>query len=352
MKRKVFIQLPGNNPSGGVKVGNQLVNLFREHNYESYVVLPSEVYQADWLINPAPTIGIAKMREIVQRNDIVIDNWPDKRTLAPLLRLKAKTKIFYLQGCTFSKDNNLIGDKFLRKNLGYTHFWVVSKDSLDYLKRKYSCIPKWYLINPYFDFKAINQVISGIKRENKILCLTRKGRNYIKLANLIFGSKIKFEQIDRIFSEKEFYQLAASSKFFLSTAVGIDNHYFKKILNFKKILKIFLNIFSKEKKYSITSYIIPIGHKEGFHLPPAEAAMCSSIVIGFAMGGGLEWMSPSTCFLAKDRSYFSLIKKTQEALSCSDERLDNIRKNALKAVSKFNKGHTWQQIEAFLNELT
>jgi len=96
MKRKVFIQLPGNNPSGGVKVGNQLVNLFREHNYESYVVLPSEVYQADWLINPAPTIGIAKMREIVQRNDIVIDNWPDKRTLAPLLRLKAKTKIFYL----------------------------------------------------------------------------------------------------------------------------------------------------------------------------------------------------------------------------------------------------------------
>jgi len=38
MRKKVFVQIPNNNPSGGIKVTNQLVNLFQEHNYESYVV--------------------------------------------------------------------------------------------------------------------------------------------------------------------------------------------------------------------------------------------------------------------------------------------------------------------------
>ena len=29
MSRKVFVQIPANHPSGGIKVANQLVNLFR-----------------------------------------------------------------------------------------------------------------------------------------------------------------------------------------------------------------------------------------------------------------------------------------------------------------------------------
>ena len=92
-------------------------------------------------------------------------------------------------------------------------------------------------------------------------------------------------------------------------------------------------------------------YKEGFPLPPAEAAMCGSIVIGFHMGGGLEWMSSSTCFPAKDRSYLSLMEKIREALSASDDELHTMRENAFRAVNKFNKEHTWQQIETFLSEL-
>jgi len=340
------VQIPNNRPSGGGKVANQLVNLFRENNYESYIVLPNEVYQADWLMNPAPTINIAGMKQICRSNDIIIDNWNDKYTVAETMRAKADIKIAYWQACTFCKGGNLIGDDFLINDLGYTHFWVVSKDSLNYLKKKYHRIQKWYLVNPYFELEAINQIRSGVKAKDKILCLGRKGNKYIKVAQLLFGSRIKFEVINRKFTESGFYRLCASSKFFLCTAIGIDHKYFK------QFVKILLNALMMEKKYQVMSIIVPPGHKEGFSLPPAEAALCGSIVIGFAMGGGLEWMSPDTCFLAKDRSYLSLIKKIKEALSASDEDLHTIRENAFRAAKKFSKEHTWRQVEAFIQELS
>lgn len=346
MKRKVFVQIPNNQPSGGIKVANQLVNLFREHNYESYIVLPHEVYQANWLIHPAPTINIARMKELCESDDIVIDNWLDKDTIKETRELKAKTKVFYCQGCTFYKTNNLIGDKHLKTDLGYTHFWAVSNDSLNYLTKTYPRVRSWHLVNPFFDSKSIKKITSGIQPKNEILCLSRKGNRYIQLSRILFGARIKFEIINRKFTEKEFYQLCASSKFFLSTAIGVDDYFFK------NLIKCILNTFSRKKRYDIGTHVIPSGHKEGFPLPPAEAAMCGSIVIGFAMGGGLEWMTPSTCFLAKDRSYFSLMKKLKEALSASEGQLNAMRQNAFKAISKFNKEHTWQQIENFLANLT
>lgn len=344
MKRKVFVQIPLNNPSGGIKVANQLVNLFREHNYESYVVLPHETYQADWMLHPAPTINIARMKELCNSNDIVINNWLDKETIKETIKLKAKTKVFYCQGCTFPRSKTLIGDDHLKTDLGFTHFWAVSTDSLNYLTKTYPYVRSWYLVNPYFDSEFIRQTISGIQTKHQILCLSRKGNKYVNFSRLLFGLRIKFEIINRKFTEKEFYQLCVASKFFLSTAIGIDNHLFK---NF---IKYIINILGTKKTYQTIHYVIPYGHKEGFPLPPAEAAACGSIVIGFAMGGGLEWMSPTTCFLAKDRSYFSLIKKIKEALSASYEQLSTMRENAFRAVSKFNKENTWQQIETFLEE--
>ncbi len=348
MARKVFVQVPSNSPSGGIKVANQLVNLFREHDYESYVVLPHEAYSADWLIKPAPTINIARMQKLCEDNDIIVDNWPDKDTTNGTMIAKARTKVFYMQGCTFLRSKNLIGDDYFRHKTGYTHFWVVSNDSLEYLKKRYpnaKCPPpeKWYLVNPYFDFKNAEEIIEGMQREDKILAFSRKGRSYIKLARMLYGKKSKFTIISHQFTEKDAYRLYAAHKFFLSTAVGVDPR--------KRLIRNMLSLLRHGDLGRLIWVIAPEGRREGFPLPPAEAAMCGSIVIGFAMGGGLEWMSPTTCFLAKDRSYFSLMKKIKEALSASDKQLDAMRENAFRAVSKFNKEHTWQQIKAFLNQL-
>jgi len=347
MTRKIFVQVPSNNPSGGVKVANQLVNLFQEHDYESYIVLPHEVYLADWLIKPAPTINIAKMQKLCEDNDIIVDNWPDRVTTNASMRAKARTKVFYMQGCTFPRSKDLIGDNYFKRDIGYTHFWVVSTDSMEYLKKQYSNAKypspeKWYLVNPYFDFESAKKIAAGVKRKSEVLALSRKGRSYIKLAKFRYGNQIKINTIDK-FSEEQIYELYAEHKFFLSTAVGVDPN--------KQLIRNILSFLRHADLGRLVWVISPEGRREGFPLPPAEAAMCGSIVIGFAMGGGLEWMSPNTCFLAKDRSYFSLMKKIKEALIASDEQLDGMRENAFRTVSKFNKEHTWQQIEAFLSHL-
>lgn len=343
----MFIQVPSNGASGGIKVANQLVNLFREHDYDAYIVLPHEVYSADWLIKPAPTTNIAQMKKTCKSSDIVIDNWIDKDTVTETMGLKARTKVFYLQGCTFLRSRSLTGNDVLKRDLGYTHFWVVSTDSMEYLKKRYSNAKypppeKWYLVNPYFDFESAKKIAAGVEHKREVLAFSRKGRSYIKLARFRYGKKIKINTVDK-FREEQAYRLYAAHKFFLSTAVGVDPR--------KQLIRNLFSFLRHGDLGRLIWVISPEGRREGFPLPPAEAAMCGSIVIGFAMGGGLEWMSPDTCFLAKDRNYFSLLKKIKAALSASDEELNTIRKNAYEAVTKFNKEHTWQQIKAFLSQL-
>lgn len=340
MTRKVFIQIPSNQPSGGIKVANQLANLFKEHDYRAWVVLPENAYPADWLINPAPAINSKEMIKICQENDIIIDNWLDKKTIALTKKLKAKIKIFYSQGCTFYKSKTLVGDEHFKKDLGYTHFWTISQDSLNYLSQKYPLINKWYLVSPFFDFESAAQITAKTRRENKILAFRRKGLSYIMLAQLLYGLNVKFE-IAHTFTEEEGHKLMASSKFFLSTAVGVNKQHLQNTL---KCLRYGSN------KYNI-SVIIPDKPREGFPLPPTEAAMCGCIVIGFAMGGGLEWMSNKTCFLAQDRSYSSLILQIKRALSATEKQLNQVKKEAFRAISKFNKENTWKQIEKFLSEV-
>jgi glycosyltransferase involved in cell wall biosynthesis len=333
---RIFVRVPSNVPSGGVKVANQLVNLFREKGLESFLVVNGDPNIASWMITPAPVISVGDLMKICKTNDIVIDNWIDRYTIETTKKLNAKIKIYYSQGSTFYKSKNLIGDEHLKTSKVHTHYWTVSADAQKILESKYPKTGKWHLVHPYLEHDVISFVREDTEqRENAILCLARKGKSYIFFTKLLLGCEIKFDVIDREFTEIEAYKLMAKYKFFLSTAVGVSPQL---VRNMVKLL------IGRRHVKVINPY------REGFPLPPAEAAACGSICIGFAMGGGLEWMSPSTCFLAKDRSYFSLMTKIREALSASDEQLSTLRENAFKAVSKFNKQHTWKQVKSFLEE--
>lgn len=333
---RIFVRVPSNNPSGGIKVANQLVSLFRQRGIESFLVVNGEPHVADWMIAPAPVISAEDLMKTCKTNDIVIDNWIDRYTIETTKKLNAEIKIYYSQGSTFYKSKDLIGDEHLKTGEIYTHYWAVSTDAQKILESKYPKTERWHLVYPYFEHHVISSVREDVKqKENAILCLARKGKSYIFLAKALFGREIKFDIIDRKFTEIEAYRLMAKYKFFLSTAVGVSPQLtwnMVKLLTGRKRLKV------------INPY------REGFPLPPTEAAACGSISIGFAMGGGLEWMSPSTCFLAKDKSYLSLMRKIKEALSAPDEQLNTMRESAFKAVSEFNKEHTWKQVKSFLEE--
>jgi len=59
-------------------------------------------------------------------------------------------------------------------------------------------------------------------------------------------------------------------------------------------------------------------------------------------------MSPQSCFLAKDKSYLSLLLNIKKALSASEEKLEATRTTAFNTLRKFTKKNTWQEIESFL----
>lgn len=82
--KRIFVQIPSNQPGGGVKVANQLVNLFRSKNYEAYIVLPREAYPADWFCNPAAVINFSEAKKLCRPSDIVIDNSNDIDTIAQM----------------------------------------------------------------------------------------------------------------------------------------------------------------------------------------------------------------------------------------------------------------------------
>lgn len=331
---KIFVRIPHNRPSGGIKVANQLVNLFREKGIDSFIVVNEEYHMANWMINPAPVITVESLIKACGANDIIIDNWIDQYTVETTKKLNAKTKIYYSQGSTFCKSRNLIGDDHLKMGSIYTHYWTVSTDAKKILESNYPKTGRWHLVHPYFEHDTIAYFRENVKqRKNAILCLSRKGKSFILFIRFALKGKIRIDVISKSFTEIEIYRLMAKYNFFLSTAIGISSQYLKniaRVLAGKSTLRI----------------INP--SREGFPLPPVEAALCGSIVIGFSMGGGLEWMSPSTCFLARDKSYISLLKKIKEAFSASSEHLNTLRENAIKSLYKFNKENTWQQIAVFL----
>ena len=69
---RVFISAPHNRPSGGTKYLNLFVNLFNDKGITSYMVLPQEPIQSDFLNQPAPVIDACKMLEMCSSDDVTL----------------------------------------------------------------------------------------------------------------------------------------------------------------------------------------------------------------------------------------------------------------------------------------
>ncbi len=338
----IYIRVPNNKRSGGVKVANQVVNLLLDHDVRAFLVVPGEPQLADWMLRPAPVITEKQMLHQIRYEDVLVDNWNGKRELRMAEQLNVGTKVFFLQGVTFQEDAHHAGDRFLFEDI-YSHFWVVSDDSLQFIRDNYGhLLPhRLFLINPYIEFEHFSaENRKGSKDKPKVLCLSRKGRGYIALLKVLFRPWLRFTVIERPFAERELIDWLLRHDFFLSTATGI---------NFWRVwFKSLIRRLVFQRRVQPTIVINP--NKEGFPLPPAEAAACGSIVCGFAAGGGLEWMSESTCFLAKDRSITSLIYALWKAIKTDQADIEQMRHRAMKAVSQFSARSTWEQLRVFLHE--
>jgi len=335
---KFFLSGAHNKPSGGAKVINQVANLFNEKGYKAYVVVPDKSYRADFINNPAETIGFNDMVKTCKEEDIVIDCWQSVESWNATKNSKARKKVFWQHGASVPIGRKYTGPKVFDKNTIYTHQWNVSKACKEYIQEKYS-VDKIDIVHPFFDTETLKKYSTQRfkYRRNGLLCLTRRGSQYIPKIIRAFGSKTKITVIHGYYREEEFFEELIRHKFFISVDDGVRNRPIKKIK--RKILSII-----KPEMRDANSWIVPKGHLLGFPMPPAEAARCGAIVIGFAMGGGLEWMDDSNCYLARDRDLESFLFNIKKALSTSEKELTKISAAAFKATNKFNKEHTWGQI--------
>jgi hypothetical protein len=330
MKSKIFFTLPHNNPAGGVKVVNEFVNLFIDKGYESYLCLPEEELKlAAFLNKPAPVITLDDMVELSNKNDVIILGWQSKKEYFSLKKAKAKVKVLWQHGILIPNKDQDIGDLVYKENV-INQFWNVSFACGDYIKKKYN-LNTMYIVNPFFEIDSTNLID---KKDRKgFLLLNRRGSKYIpRIKSFLKEKKQSLTILNEPYDSDHFINLLKIHKYFLSIDNGL-----KYGLTWKQRIKgQKLKWIKHDKNYL------------GFPVPPVEAALSKTIVIGFAMGGGLEWMSQDCMFLAKDDSLEDLLSKIKNAVETTEKLKTEMSILAYEKTNKFSKESSWRQITKVL----
>lgn len=341
----VYITGASNKPSGGVKVMNQVAVLFEEQGFESYVVPADGSAQATFLDQPAKTLRVQDYERRLREDDITIDFWPDKRLVEIATQKKNKTRIFWQHGASIPVGGTTVGDVVFRPGNPYTQHWNVSRACEDYFQTKYGL--SMPIVRPFFDSPTMRefQERPPIPREGFLL-LARRGQKYLPaIQRLLKGQRLTI--LKEPYHERDFFEALRRHTFFISTDDGI--HAPSLARRSKNVLRRLLLSAVREQAKHTNQWIIPPGHLLGFPMPPVEAAWLGCIMIGFAMGGGLEWMNENNCFLAKDANPSSLLEQTKKALRVKPEERESTCERAKQATSVFTKESTWQQIASCLS---
>ena len=343
MKPTVYITGGSKNPSGGTKVMNELTNLFIEKGFESYAVTSDDSGPASFLENPAPTLSINEYENGLKEDDITIDFWPTKRFFNISSRKKNKRRVFWQHGASIPIGNEFAGEDVFKKGNPYTHHWNVSSACADYIEYAYD-LKNIDIVHPFFDTDIMKKFVAEKDKHSRegFLILARRGQKYIPKIIKKFGTTQKITVMKPPFHEKDFFAQLLTHEFYISVDDGIHNVILKNKI--KTEIKKIVNKDFRIKENSRNNWIIPKGNLLGFPMPPVEASLLGTVVIGFAMGGGLEWMNDKNCFLAKDKNEKSLFENIEKAIQTPLPDLHITKEQSFKDIQKFTKTHTWDQI--------
>lgn len=339
---KVFLTSAHNKPSGGGKVLNQVCNLFREKGYEGYVVVPEEPLKATWMEEPAPVITLRDMVRMCNEEDIIIDPWQKTEIWEATMSCPARIKVFWSMAASIPIGRGYVGAKVFEPNSGYTHHWDVSTACKKYIEETYN-LEGIEIVNPFFDDDLMKQFLAqkGKHERNGILCLGRRGSSYIPYIVSKFCPENKITVIHGFFHLSEFYESLLRHRFFVSPDYGVSIR--SRRTRASHLIRSFL-----KRETPRNTWLVPKGGILGFPVAPAEAAWLGAVVIGFPMGGGLEWMNQDNCFMAEDRNLESLLNAIEEAINSDEGTLSQIAEGAFNAIKRFNKENTWKQMTDLL----
>lgn len=346
---KIFLSSAHNKPSGGTKVVNDVVRMLREKNVEAYMVVPGKPERATFLAEPCEdVISFKQMQKMCTAEDILIDCWQSEIAYETAMQSPAQKKIFWQHGASIPVGPGVVGERVFFADSPYTHHWNVSRACATYIEQHYP-VTQTAIVHPFFDTATLQQFQDKSLKKEGVLMLARRGMKHIQKVKARVGDRALVTILEAPFEERELLAQLQQHTFFVSVDDGIHDMPWQNKIK-QQIKKILSPTFRKQEAERV-HWIIPKGNLLGFPMPPVEAALLGCTVIGFAMGGGLEWMNNDNCFLAKDADQQSLLKQVDAALSASDDALEEKQQKAYNAVSQFTKEHTWQQITAALPEL-
>ena len=320
----IFFTLPHNNPAGGVKVVNEYVQLLNKNGLNSILCLPEEnLEQATFLSNPAPVISLSELVLVSTKDDIIIMCWQSSKEYTAFKSAKAKLKIFWQHGILSPVSDGMIGDIVLKEKV-FDQYWNVSHACANFISEHYS-INKFKVLSPFY---SESNPPSSESKKSGFLIVERRGSSQIqRIKEKIISLGETVTVISGKYPSDHFNNLLKSHKFFISIDNGIKH-------NFKERIR---NKLKPKWQYYKKNLL-------GFPVPPLEAISHETVVIGYAMGGGLEYMTPSSIFLAEDDNLESLLDKIQEAIQTSDSELDKMKQSATQAISNFNEAESLKQI--------
>ena len=341
----VYITGASNKPSGGVKVMNQIAVLFKDHGFESYVVPADGSRGATFLDRPAKTISIDDYARRLGEDDITIDFWPDRRLVEIATQKKNKTRVFWQHGASIPIGGTTVGDVIFQPGNPYTQHWNVSRACADYFQKVYGL--SMPVVHPFFDTPTM---IAFQQREQKarkgFLLLARRGQKYLPAIQQRLQNQ-RVTILQEPYHERDLFEALLDHTFFISTDDGI--HQPSLVRKTKNVVRALFSVRVREQKKIINGWIVPDGHLLGFPMPPVEAAWLGCITIGFAMGGGLEWMNEKNCFLAQDANASSLLSQINQAIRTPNETLTLLREQAKHDTSLFTQEHSWNQLSHLLH---
>ncbi len=341
---KFFFLSVHNRPSGGTKVLNQMVNLCIEKGFESYyVTAENQAQPASFMENPSPAITLDDFVNKCEKNDIVINCWQNKNTHQAVMKCSSQHKIFWQHGVHIPYDKDFDNQKIYDPNT-YNQYWNVSQACANFIKKTYK-LEKMEIVHPFFDDNTLLQYIDSDSKRKGILIVRRRGQEAIHDILKKFP-KEKLTIMNQTFTDNSLYKELINHKYFISSDAGVNGN----ILTTNRFEKYSLQLTRlKNKIFGKKNLVKPMPPLLGFPMTACEAAWLGTIVIGFAMGGGLEWMTDENIYLAKDGDINSLLAKTKGAVEDSEKNHNKKRQKAFDAVKKFNKEHTWNQMTKLLN---
>lgn len=340
-----------NGPSGGGRVLNDVVRLAREKGHEAWLCLPKQhSAEASFVQNPAPVLALEDLPTLIGSNDSLIVGWHTQLDYDLLRNSIARNKVFWQHGTLIPIGPGLVGEKIFEPGL-LTDYWNVSKACGEFVKAKYG-LAGFKLIPPFFEAHGspASKPLSWRDRDG-ILVQQRRGFEHLPgIQRVAKKNNMKVTVLAAPFHNTELLDHLNTHKFFVSFDRGL--RYRPSIRDRLSSLKKSVTqggITPRAALFPKPKWVEHEINLLGFPISAAQAARQECVVIGFAMGGGLEWMSPETVYLAEDASGRDLYRQLNTALTDSEGQLLEKRESALKVVSTFSPDSTWDKISHALD---